>query len=156
QIWANLYGNIRFYEPFFRALLYVLPRFQTPPATDSLVGLGGPPSVIGSFGVTYRPRFPYYMQYQLDVQREIGRNQILQRAYVGSHGVNLVRTGEANPFENRLGRRLNPNFGSIPLIVTDAQSSYNSGQVSFEQRFTAGLALQASYTYSKSIDDQSG
>jgi hypothetical protein len=68
----------------------------------------------------------------------------------------LIRGGEANPFSPALGTRPNPNFGSLPLIVTDAQSSYNSGQFSLQKRLSAGLQLQASYTYSKSIDDQSG
>ena len=72
QIWANLYFDVRFYEPYYRALLYILPDFQVPPTSvASLAGAGGPPSVIGSFGITYRPDFPYYLQYNLNVQREL-------------------------------------------------------------------------------------
>ena len=157
QIWTNLYSNIRFYEPFFRPLQYILPTFLAPPAgVNSLIGFGGPPFVIGIFGITHNPDFPYYLQYNLNVQRELWSDWLLQLAYVGSRGNHLVRTGEANPFLPALGRRQNPSFGSIPLVVTDAQSFYNSGQLSLQKRFVHGSLLQASYTYSKSMDDQSG
>jgi len=156
QIWANLYFDARFYEPYYRALLYILPNFQAPPLSVSqLAGAGGPPSVIGSFGITYRPDFPYYLEYNLNVQRELTPNVLLQVAYVGSRGNHLPRTGEVNP-AGANGVRLNPNFGSIPLLSTDAQSFYNSGQLSLQKRFSSGLSFQASYTLSKSIDDQSG
>jgi hypothetical protein len=125
QIWANLYFDVRFYEPYYRALLYILPQFQAPPrSVAALAGLGGPPSVIGSFGVTYAPDFPYYFQYNLNVQRELTPHTLLQVAYVGSRGTHLSRSGEANPAGP--AGRLNPNFGSIPLLVTDGQSFYNS------------------------------
>ena len=155
QIWSNLYFEVRFHEPYYRALLYILPEFQVPPRNvSSIVGSGGPPSVIGSFGITYRPDFPYYMQYNVNVQRELTPNLLLQAAYVGSRGIHLPRSGEANPVGPK--GRLNPNFGSLPLLVTDSQSVYNSGQLSLQKRLSHGLIFQASYTFSKSIDDQSG
>ncbi|AXC14815.1 Oar protein [Acidisarcina polymorpha] len=154
QIWANLYFNTRFYEPFYKPLLYILPRFAAPPTSvDSIVG-PIPPSVVGSFGMTYRPSFPYYMQYNLNIERQLDPVTILQIAYVGSRGVHLVRTGEANDLPG--GRSINPLLGSIPLIVTDANSAYDSLQGRLQRSFSSGLSLQASYTYSKSIDDQSG
>ncbi len=157
QLWTNLYATTRFYEPYFRALQYILPDFQAPPNdAQSLIGFAGPPSVIGIFGITYRPDFPYYLQYNVNVQRELPGDFRLQAAYVGSRGIHLVRTGEANPLTPSLNRRTNPNFGSLVLMATDAQSFYNSGQLSLLRRFSDGLSMEASYTYSKSIDDQSG
>ncbi len=156
QLWSNLYFDVRFYPPFYRALLVILPNFLTPPTSVSAVTGPISPSVIGSFGITYRPDFPYYMQYNLNVEQELAKDLVLQVAYVGSRGNHLPRTGEANPFVASLGHNINPNFGSIPLLVTDAQSFYNSGQLSLQKRFSRGVSFQASYTYSKSIDDQSG
>lgn len=157
QLWEDLYDNTRFYEPFYKALLFVFPQFQAPPSSvNSIVGLGGPASVIGSFGTTFHQDFPYYLAYNLNVQRELAPNLLLQVGYVGGHGVHLPRTGEANPFIPSLGQNLNPNFGSIPLLVTDANSSYNSLQVSVQKRFASGLSFQSSYTFSRSIDTQSG
>jgi Carboxypeptidase regulatory-like domain len=157
QLWANVYQNVRFYEPHFRALLYVLPQFSNaPPTVNSLVGLGGPPSVIGTFGVTYRPQFPNLLHYNFNLQHELGRDLMVQLAYVGSRGNHLLRNGEANPNLPALGRRLNPNFGSIPQLTTDAQSFYNAAQLKVSKRASHGVQLQASYSFSKLIDDASG
>src|ERR1700730_10784945 len=48
-----------------------------------------------------------------------------------------------------------PIFTSIFSEDTAAHSNYNSLQVLFEKRYTHGLQFQASYTYSKSLDNAS-
>ena len=154
QIYSNLYFDVRFYRPFFGALNSVSPNFLAPPS--SIQALGGSTSPVGVFGITFNPKFPYYEQWSLNLQRQLGRETVLQIAYVGSHGVHLPRAGEANPYEPALGHNLNPNFGSTPQIVTDATSNYNSLQIGIQRRFAKGLSFQGSYTYSHSIDDASG
>jgi hypothetical protein len=154
QIWSNLYFDVRFYQPFFGALISISPNFLAPPT--SVAALGGATLPVGVFGITFDPKFPYYEQWSLSVQRQLGRAVVLQIAYVGSHGLHLPRSGEANPFEPVLGHNLNPNFGSVPLIATDGTSSYNSLQLSIERQFSSGLSFQGSYTYSHSIDTASG
>ena len=154
QIWSNLYFDVRFYRPFFGALISESPNFLAPPT--SIAALGGSTSPVGVFGITFNPQFPYYEQWSLNIQRQLGRDSVLQIAYVGSHGVHLPRAGEANPYEPTLGHNLNPNFGSTPQIVTDATSDYNSLQISLQRRFVKGLSFQGSYTYSHSIDTASG
>jgi hypothetical protein len=52
-------------------------------------------------------------------------------------------------------QRINPNFGSITVINSDAQSFYNALQLSANKSLGDGLSLQASYTWSKSVDDSS-
>ena len=154
QIWSNLYFDVRFYRPFFGAIISASPRFLAPPA--SIAALGGSTSPVGVFGITFNPQFPYYEQWNLNIQRQLGRDAVLQIAYVGSHGLHLPRSGEANPFEPVLGHNLNPHFGSVPLIATDGTSNYNSLQLSVQRHFTNDLAFQGSYTYSHSIDTASG
>jgi hypothetical protein len=92
----------------------------------------------------------------LNIQREITPNTVIKIGYLGARGNNLPRMGEANPYVASLNNRINPNFGSTMVIVTDAQSFYNALQTSFEQRYSHGLAFQVVYTYSHSIDDSSG
>jgi hypothetical protein len=48
-----------------------------------------------------------------------------------------------------------PIFSSIFAEDNAARSNYNSLQLLFEKRFTHGLQFQASYTYSKSLDNAS-
>jgi hypothetical protein len=86
--------------------------------------------------------------------------------YVGSRGRNLIRLGDANlapetivngvkTYQTAAGRR-NPNFGPIFQRATDAESFYDSLQVSVMKRYSRGLRGQVSYTLAKSIDDSSG
>ena len=58
QIWSNLYFDVRFYRPFFGALISISPNFLAPPA--SVAALGGSTSPDGVFGITFNPQFPYY------------------------------------------------------------------------------------------------
>jgi outer membrane receptor protein involved in Fe transport len=157
QIWGALYSDARFYEPYYRILEYILPTFlNKPPSVASVVGLGGPPSVIGLYGITYHPSFPYVLEYNLNIQHEVAHDWLVQAAYAGSRGNHLPRSGEANPFDPFVGHRLNPALGSTQVIVTDGQSFYNSLQGRVEKRMARGLTFQANYTFSKSVDDSSG
>jgi hypothetical protein len=87
-------------------------------------------------------------------------------AYAGSRGNHLIRLGDANlapetivngvkVYQPQLGRR-NPNFTGVWQRATDAQSFYNSLQVSVLKRLSQGLRGQFSYTFSRSVDDASG
>jgi hypothetical protein len=51
--------------------------------------------------------------------------------------------------------RLDPRFDQVNTITAAASSSYNSFQLNLRQSFRYGLSLQASYTYSRSIDNSS-
>ena len=116
--------------------------------------------------VNYNLQSSYAMQFNLSVQRSLPGNWDVSAGYSGSRGLHLFRIGDANlapetivngikVYLPALGRR-NPNFGSITQRITDAQSSYNSLQLSAVKRFSAGLRAQFSYTLSRSIDDSSG
>jgi hypothetical protein len=80
--------------------------------------------------------------------------------------LHLLRIGDANlapstvvngikVFQPQLGR-MNPNFASITQRISDAQSFYNALQMSAQKQFSHGLRAQASYTFSRSVDDSSG
>src|SRR5919201_5333101 len=100
------------------------------------------------------------------VQQALPGNWDVFVGYVGSRGRNLLRIGDANlapeivvngvkTYQTQLGRR-NPNFGPIFQRVSDAQSFYDSMQLSVMKRASKGLRAQVSYTLAKSIDDASG
>src|SRR5437763_16729031 len=58
-------------------------------------------------------------------------------------------------FQTSLGRR-NKNFIRIFQRLTDAQSFYNSAQLSVIKRYSRGFRAQLSYTFAHSVDDASG
>ena len=48
---------------------------------------------------------------------------------------------------------INPQFGSMAYQSNNGNSTYNAGQVHFSQRLTHGLSAQGSYTFSKTLGD---
>ena len=149
QLPVLLFGVDRFLPPFFRLDSYIFPSFLNP--QDAL--LTQPLYVLST---TYHPKFPYALQYNLNVEREIAPGTILSAGYFGARGNHLPREAEQNPFEPALGHRYNPNLPSPLLaVLTDAQSFYNSFQLSISKQYAHSLAFQAFYTLSHSIDDAS-
>jgi hypothetical protein len=149
QIPMYLFSFDRFLPPFFSINTYALPSFLNPQnavLTQSLDLLQ----------MIYHPKFPYAMQYNLHLEHQLAPGTILSAGYFGARGNHLPRLVEANPFEPALGHRLNPNLSS-PLLetLTDAQSFYNSLQLSISQQHAHNVLWQAFYTFSHSIDDAS-
>src|SRR5580692_2358225 len=149
QLPAMAYGLDRLLPPFFDVEEFVFPQFLNPQNAQVTLPLD-------PFSMTYYPKFPYVMQYTLNVERQLTPGMILTAGYFGTRGNHLTRQGEGNPFEPALGHRYNPNLPSpVTTILTDAQSFYNSGQVSVSKRYTHNLFWQASYTFAHSVDDAS-
>jgi len=107
----------------------------------------------------------YMQQWNLNLQREFFGAWLATAAYVGSKGTRLFNALQANPAVYRPGattgntdaRRLYaPNFASVSLQASNANSTYHSMQLSLNRRFTQGFTLLAAYTWSKTIDDASG
>jgi hypothetical protein len=149
QFPVYLFGTDRFLSPFFSINSFVFPTFLNP--QNALVT-----EPLDLFSMTYHPKFPYSSQYNLNLEREIAPATILSAGYFGARGNHLPREVEGNPFEPALGHRYNPNLPSPLLeVLTDAQSFYNSFQLSVSQRHAHNVSWQAFYTFSHSIDDAS-
>src|SRR5713226_4409804 len=149
QLPVLLFGVDRFLPPFFGLDSFVFPSFLNP--QNALVT-----QPIYVLSTTYHPKFPYTLQYNLNLQREIAPGTILSVGYFGARGNHLTRQAEQNPFEPALGHRFNPNLPSPLLaVLTDAQSFYNSFQFSVSQQYTHHVSWQAFYTLAHSIDDAS-
>ena len=145
----GVFGLDRLLPPFFSVEEFVFPQFLSP----QNAALTQP---LDLFAMTFHPKFPYAMQYNLNVERELAHGIILTAGYFGTRGNHLTREGEQNPFEPALGHRYNPNLSSpLQTILTDAQSFYNSFQVSVSKRYSHNLLWQASYTLAHSVDDAS-
>jgi hypothetical protein len=142
----------------------------------------GPPPPAGTFAtpltnLTLAPNLPlpYAQDWDLNVQRSLGQNLLLEVGYVGTKGTKLPRFIEANPTQYIPGQSTTDNvdqrrihsgctlsdpesaceYASTGLISGIANSSYNALEASLRKRFSGGLSFLASYTYSKAIDDVS-
>ncbi len=107
-------------------------------------------------------RTAYMQHWNLNVEREVWGDAVLEVAYVGSKGTKLLTARDINqPSPSVLPPGLpfvprpNPRFDDIDLLESRANSSYNALQVRFQQRLNRGFSTLASYTWSKSIDDAS-
>jgi len=149
QFWVNQYGADRFLPPFFGIHSLFFPSFPSP--TNSVFS-----QPVFVYSMTYHPKFPYALQYNFNLEREIAPETALTVGYFGARANHLVRTGEQNPFEPILGRHFNPNL-STPLqaALTDAQSFYNSFQISVSGQHRNHVSWGTFYTLSHSIDDAS-
>jgi hypothetical protein len=116
-------------------------------------------------GYTWPERFrlSYIQNWNLSLERAIGRNMMLRAAYVGSKGTRLSYSADINaPLPsptatagNTEQRRPYRQFSNFYLYDNGGNSNYNAGQLTFQKRHSAGLTLLASYTFSKSIDETS-
>ena len=101
---------------------------------------------------------PMVSQFNLQVQRQIGVNQSVSLAYVGTHGAHLTRRYDSNQqlFDTPSGTKLFPMLGSIQTQDNSGKSDYHSLQAQYERRLTNGLNFTGAFTWSKVTDDSCG
>ena len=97
----------------------------------------------------------YVTQWGLSVEHAWPANFVLNMAYVGSKGTNLLQLGYVNVIDPITGLRPYPAFSQISWRGNTGNSSYNALAVSLKRSFTRGLLVSANYTWSHSIDDGS-
>ena len=99
-------------------------------------------------------------EWNINVQRELGRNNVLTVAYVGMKGTHVMVTDNINEAIPGAGavaaRRPYPNLGDGTAVGPWADSHYHSLQTTFERRFSSGFSMLAAWTWSHSIDNSSG
>jgi hypothetical protein len=121
----------------------------TAPPVGNVPGSGIGPQVNMPIG--------YTEQYTLNLQHQIGKNFVIEGAYVGVHGINLNRLTTTNqehinPSLPSGGHRDNPQVNFFIQEASGATSWYNGGFIRVEKRFNSGLGFVSSYTYSQSLD----
>lgn len=145
----------------------IIPTGSTTESCYVTADQGFPSALATSFNpatdnITWVPRHTrdsYVENYYLAVQRQLFKNGLVDVAYVGNHGVKLQ--GFVNGNQRNItatGGYVRP-FGNWPSDITEAlnefMSNYNSLQVRYEQRMTAGLTLLNSFTWEHSLDNAS-
>jgi len=115
------------------------------------------------------PHRNYVMQWNLNVQHQLAPSLTAMVGYVGSHGVHQafrtddsrmvipIKTSEGYifPLDGTLNN-VNDNVGDIRLLDWGGSSSYDALQIGIKKQMSHGLQIQGSYTWGKSIDNNSG
>lgn len=124
------------------------------------------PSPFGSAGWYANPKSKpaYSHQWNVEIQQQMTDNLTLSAAYVGSRTRRLEHNGTANtattsgagsPEEVR-ARRPFPYQTTMFYGNFDGQAWYDSLQLKLNRRFRNGIQALISYTWSKTLDTQSG
>jgi hypothetical protein len=144
--WIELIRLVGFNPPFGASTVLRASRFGTRPDPANL-----PAPVLN----VYNPANvnPYVHYWNVTLEREFEKNTVIRAGYIGNHGSNLWDTRQPNFGAGFTGVRPNPNFSVINLTETKARSNYNGVRVELNRRFYQGLSVQATYVFSKALDD---
>jgi len=104
---------------------------------------------------------PYFMQWSLGVEQQIGGAMHIRAQYVGTRAVNQPYTTQVNGYQTvcdgcfapfPYGAPADPRFAAVTQLATGANSHYHALQTTVEKRLARGLQFQANYTWSHCID----
>ncbi len=103
---------------------------------------------------------PTIYQWNFAVQQEFARDWSLTTAYIGSSSNYLLEgynwNGSApGPPATETQRRRIPRWNNVTLRTPLGHGSYHGLDVQLDRRFSSGLSLTASYTWSHSLDNVS-
>ncbi len=115
-------------------------------------------------------RNPYVMNFNASIQYQVAQDYLVEMMYQGSAGVGLVERWQYNTFpidfaegdpalQNRVfaaaqNYRPFPNFGNVYDRSNFGHSTFHSGTIKVEKRYSHGLTFSSFYTFSKAINSQ--
>ena len=91
-----------------------------------------------------------------NIQQQITENDVIEIGYIGNFALGGDRV--LNPNVAPLGpgaiqpRRRWPDIGGVVEVRSDAKAFYNAATIKYTRRFSKGLTILSSFTYSRSID----
>jgi hypothetical protein len=104
---------------------------------------------------------PYFMQWSLAIERQMGNALNMRAQYVGTRAVNQPYQTQVNGYQTvcegcftpfPYGQPKDPRFGPVTQLNAGANSHYNGLQLTAEKRLGHGIQVQANYTWSHCID----
>ena len=145
---AGIIGQAAAGFPYFRQRIFLqgtqfpLPVELAKPPEFSLT-----PPIASLYGAERSLRLPVTYQWNVTVERALGRSRVVSVAYVGAAGRKLLRQEYwVNP---------NDDITYAYLLRNRAFSDFQSLQAQLQQRLTRGVQALVSYTWGKSLDTNS-
>jgi hypothetical protein len=127
--------------------------------------LSNPDTCLQPVAITAVPdgqlRAPYFMQWSLALERQVGSTTNLRAQYVGTRAVNQPYQTQVNGYQTvcagcfapfPYGQPKDPRFGAVTQLNTGANSHYNGLQLTADKRLAHGLQVQTNYTWSRCMD----
>jgi len=107
---------------------------------------------------------PYFMEWSLGIEHEIGNSASVKAQYVGTRAVDQPYLTQVNGYQTVCQRCFAPfpygqpadaRFGSVTQFATGAGSNYNGLQLTAMTRLAHGLQGQINYAWSHCLDEVS-
>ena len=104
---------------------------------------------------------PYFMQWSMGIERQIGTTSSVKAQYVGTRAVDQPYLTQVNGYQTvcpgcfapfPYGKPADPRFGAVTQLSTGANSHYNGLQLTAMKRMGNGLQGQINYTWSHCLD----
>ena len=104
---------------------------------------------------------PYFMQWSLGIEQQIGATASLQAQYVGTRAVNQPYLTQVNGYQTVCPgcfapypymQPTDPRFAAVTQLATGANSHYNGLQLTAVKRMAHGFQGQVNYTWSHCLD----
>jgi Carboxypeptidase regulatory-like domain len=115
-----------------------------------------PPAGTSMIAVNTNNETSMVQEWNLQLERQFGSNNVLNLAYVGTRGTRLSTYYPYNINQFGTGVQNFPGMGSINYNVYNGVSNYNGLQVHAEHRAANGLVGTVSYAWSHTLDDSPG
>lgn len=149
--YANMATQLAYQEPFVTNATNI----ATPALPLSLTNgfpTPAPGAVVNTYSVDPNYRLGYVQSWLFDVQRQVGRNYVVNVVYNGTKGTDLDQLRAPNRTPTGL---LFPNVVPFYYETSGGSSIFHSGSLLVSRRLSHGVSFRSTYTYSKSIDDAS-
>jgi hypothetical protein len=104
---------------------------------------------------------PYFMEWSLGLEHQLGTGASVQAQYVGTRAVNQPYLTQVNGYQTVCRgcfapfpyvQPTDPRFGAVTQLSTGANSHYNGLQLTGMKRMGHGLQGQINYTWSRCMD----
>ncbi|MFY9805244.1 MAG: carboxypeptidase regulatory-like domain-containing protein [Candidatus Acidiferrales bacterium] len=104
---------------------------------------------------------PYFMEWSLGLEHELGTNGSLRAQYVGTRAVNQPYLTQVNGYQTvcagcfapfPYGQSTDPRFGAVTQFSTGANSHYHGMQLTAMKRIGKSFSGQVNYTWSRCMD----
>ncbi len=129
-----------------------------PPGVNPAASPAG--STRSTFDVNFRDA--YARQWNLNAQRGVGKNYLVEVAYVGSQGRQIMIKTDANQAPpivgvsdanvNRPFIKIDPALRTVGMASSTGTLDYNALQMKFQRRFANNFSFLNSYTWGQIID----
>lgn len=106
----------------------------------------GPYSHTTAFLFSPHLQLPYSLQWNIGIEKALGKNQSMTISYLGAEGRRLLQE------QRSYVQPSNPTFGDISYFPHGVTSNYQALQMKFQRSIAHGVQALASYTWAHAFD----